>query len=424
MGANCGQYCAGCYAGHGAFAVPDLAQGDDHVLTRPQTQQTSHSSEDADAQVQMPHAARQPKAHMLASSASSSMASVAPHLPSAPRDAEREGQMAAVDVHLAVGPIISGITHVPTSGVEGGSGVSRPHGESLPRSGTTGLNRASRAINKFTHSLSMRKDRLQSVARNSRLVTRSGSILGSSALQKIPDGMLKARVTGNANLPCDYKWLEGALSALSQNEAASLGCQDITTGKAFEPIFFIVGSCPNMFCGMQAVMFCVAQDGEVDFWWVKPARGGDDSTLEVNTLNRHAKGPHKNDPGRSKPFYKPLADLFHEGGQSKDGFIFGVEKLVVGANRAFIQQESDADGQPGCRWFLTMVWQEDWTTNPFARSKCIEGKIVYQKHLKAEAPEFFTRQYCIMNTSMSFSDYEECASSTVLPGLEVKNLWD
>merc|ERR1719502_2044160 len=31
-------------------------------------------------------------------------------------------------------------------------------------------------------------------------------------------------------------------------------------------------------------------------------------------------------------------------------------------------------------------WQEDWTSNPFARSKYIKGKIVYQKHPQVRLP--------------------------------------
>merc|ERR1719277_3002927 len=102
----------------------------------------------------------------------------------------------------------------------------------------------------------------------------------------------------------------------------------------------------NTFCGMQAVMYCASWDCQVDFWWVKPSKTADSEGnfgIEQNTLSRHAKGPHKNDPGRSKQFYKPLADLFGQEGQCRDGSRFGIERVgsCTGgrAVRAYIEQE-------------------------------------------------------------------------------------
>merc|ERR1712048_824922 len=183
----------------------------------------------------------------------------------------------------------------------------------------------------------------------------------------------------------------------------------------------VIGACPNLFCAMQAVMYSVSGDGEVDFWWVKPAKNDTGSSyigVEPNTLSRHAKGQFKNDPGRSKPFYKPLADLFQQEGQQKHGVRFGIEKVgSQPAARAFLEKESDEDGD---RLHIHLVWQEEWTSNPFARSRYVKGKIVYQKD--PQALQFYARQYSILNGSMTISDYEESSFTSVLPGDNIKEL--
>lgn len=43
-----------------------------------------------------------------------------------------------------------------------------------------------------------------------------------------------------------------------------------------------------------------------------------------------------------------------------------------GSSRALILSGTD-------RYFIYLIWQEDWTSNPFARSKYIKGKLVYQR---------------------------------------------
>jgi len=232
--------------------------------------------------------------------------------------------------------------------------------------------------------------------------------------------------TSNVNVPRDYEWLQSTLEAMCRQEHGELGVRDLQTGKAYAPIFFVIGGCPNLLCGMQAIMYAAADDGEVDFWWVKPAKttthdGTAGLELERDTLNRHAKGPHKNDPGRSKPFYKPLADLFAKDAAGKDGVRFGLEQVRSRSGkscpRAFTEQELDGSS---VRMYLVSVWQEDWTTNPFARSKYIKGKLVYQKD--PEVSQFFARQYSIVNGRLALAEVEDPPFSSVIPGDDVKEL--
>lgn len=225
--------------------------------------------------------------------------------------------------------------------------------------------------------------------------------------------------SGNLNVPQDYRWLEGTLEALARNEGSSLGCKDLSTGMQFWPLFFLVGSCPNMWCGMQVVMYSASPDGNVDFWWVKPKKD-DGSEIEIDTLNRHGKGPHKNDPGRSKQFLKPLADFFVNKERLADGTVFGIERVGSGDDkcmRAYLERPSDG-GQP-CKLYLDVVWQEDWSSNPFARSY-IKGKLVYQKEPDSE--QFFARQYSITNNKLTLYEKEEPCPEGVLPGDFIKDL--
>jgi len=223
----------------------------------------------------------------------------------------------------------------------------------------------------------------------------------------------RAAPSGNSNSPQDYRWLEAVLESLARNQAASLGCTDTATGKGFIPVFFVLGACPNLFCGMQVVMYSVSGDGEVDFWWVKPRQGA--VAVEPNTLSRHAKGPYKNDPGRSKPFYKPLADLFIQE-QIIGGTRFGIEQADT-FSRAFLEQASDSGVT---RQYISLIWQEDWSSNPFTSRKYIKGKIVYQKD--PQSLEFFARQYSIVNGSFTIFEYEDKPFGSVLPGDDIKEL--
>jgi len=235
---------------------------------------------------------------------------------------------------------------------------------------------------------------------------------------------IKCKPSNNSNKPGDYIWLQEVLMIIVKNEAHSLGVVDTASGKGFVPIFFVLGSCPNTFCAMQAVMYSVSREGDqdLDFWWVKPQKAAA-TKLERNTLSRNFKGPHKNDPGRSKPFYKAFADLFGQDSASPPGMQFGIEKVKSNSSaqqatpRAYLRQDSD-----GSKMYLHIVWQEDWTTNPFARKQFIKGKIVYQKD--PEGSEFFSRQYCIQNGSVLISEVEEPPFQTMLPGDDIKDLWE
>lgn len=236
-------------------------------------------------------------------------------------------------------------------------------------------------------------------------------------------GVQEQKASGNQNKPQDFVWLRNALGKLIRNEGRQMGATDMTTGKEYTPIFFVLGGCPNALCGMQAVVYCVDCVGEVDFWWVKPQKGNPNE-LENETLSRHSKGPHKNDPGRSYQFYKPLADLFTDSG-IKQGWRFGIEKVKSRtgeeAFRAYIQTALDNKKGKIGRLYVHMFWQEDWTTNPFASKKYIKGKIVYQKLVNAA--QFFSRQYEIHDGTIIISGYEEPAFSSIIPSDDLKRIF-
>lgn len=237
---------------------------------------------------------------------------------------------------------------------------------------------------------------------------------------------IKAKASGNANKPLDYRWLESTLDAVAGNRAKTLGCTDTATGTAFTPILLVLGVCPNTFCGMQAIMYCANVKGEIDFWWVKPDKNNT-ADVEKQTLSRQGKGPHKNDPGRSKPFYVVLADMFAKGERNM-GRRFGVDITSHASPRCWIEETHALPGRTGgtadgpWKMWLTLVWIEDWTTNPFARSKFIKGKIVYQRD--PSSSQFFARQYYILDGEMQILDHEEPSFDTVLPQKEdFKELW-
>jgi len=227
----------------------------------------------------------------------------------------------------------------------------------------------------------------------------------------------------NTNFPQDYNWLEPPIWSIAKNLSRGMKCKDLSTLQDYMPLFFVCGACPNSFCGMQAVMYSAsAADAlDIDFWWVKP-RKEDPQNIETETLCRHAKGPHKNDPGRSKQFYKPIADLFTQKSHM-NALYFGVEEVPSPttsgkAPRAYIYQ--DTAGATVKKHFLTLVWQEEWTQNPFARHKYIKGKIVYQR--SPEDIEFFTKAYTIMDGRMMLSEIEDSGFPSPLPGEDVKYL--
>eukprot|EP00746_Dinoflagellata_sp_MGD_P033065 gnl/MRDRNA2_/MRDRNA2_17877_c0_seq1.p1 gnl/MRDRNA2_/MRDRNA2_17877_c0~~gnl/MRDRNA2_/MRDRNA2_17877_c0_seq1.p1 ORF type:complete len:518 (-),score=94.44 gnl/MRDRNA2_/MRDRNA2_17877_c0_seq1:42-1595(-) len=236
---------------------------------------------------------------------------------------------------------------------------------------------------------------------------------GSSASSNRPK-------SGNQNIPLDYMWLSDTLWKVTKCEAHTLGVADLSSNTAFTPLFFCAGGCPNAFCGMQAVMFSVNEKLVLDFWWVKPQKGKNE--LEKQTLMRHGKGPHKNDPGRSKAFYKPLGDLFGEQ-QTQGGHKFGIEVLTTKSNgheaksaRAYFEKlKNDKE-----RRYLSLIWQEDWTANPLAWSKYIKGKLIYQKDLDSKV--FNACDYAIVDGKVTIGEKEEGGFKDVLPGNWVKDL--
>lgn len=247
----------------------------------------------------------------------------------------------------------------------------------------------------------------------------------------------EARPSGNTNLPSSYVWLRDALRNLASNsspceamrrESTVTRARSDKSGSAGDeksrsicPLLFVIGGCPNAMCGMQAVMFSVDGHKIVDFWWVKPSKSNPNE-LEQETLSRHEKGTHKNAPGRSGPFYQPLADLFQQGVRVRD-WKFGLETISqdedgIEVVRAFIQNEVEKDN----RLYILAMWQEDFPLNPFARSKYIKGKLVYQRSFKTE--EYFSRQYEIIDGVSNIFDIEEGPVSNVLPGDAIKTLWE
>ena len=173
----------------------------------------------------------------------------------------------------------------------------------------------------------------------------------------------------------------------------------------------------------------------LDFWWVKP-EARNPRALEAQTLRRHAKGAHKNDPGRSREVYAKFADLFdvddggvttrarsnshtalssarsNKAGGGKLGFDVGE---VDGKERAYIEQLATGE-----RYWLYLIWQEDWTTNPFARSKYVKGQIVYQR--SAGDGAYFARPYRIEDGVVDVppGPAHERAAPSVLPGDALK----
>lgn len=228
--------------------------------------------------------------------------------------------------------------------------------------------------------------------------------------------------SGNRNRPEDYAWLLEILRGIASNQAKTLGAGDAATGEALVPIFMVIGSCPNMWCGMQAVMYCAAMDGRIDFWWVKPLGNKKESKkVEQETLKLHHAGHHKNDPASSRSVYQPIADFFAHGAV-QHGWRFGLEpaggQMNLPVPRAFL--ERDAPGAE--RLYVYFVWQEDWTSNPLAWHKYIKGKIVFQKAPGAQA--FHAQQYEISNGEFFLSEREEHLPEALLPGVEIKVLLD
>ena len=216
----------------------------------------------------------------------------------------------------------------------------------------------------------------------------------------------------NRNRPAHYGWLRSLLEEIAGGRAPAV--RDLATGASGTPLLVVAGACPSVLAGMQAVVYA-AMPSCVDFWWVKPSLLSP-AELEPQTLHRHAKGAHKNSPGGSKAVYAPIAELFMRGGE-QNGLTFSVERPESGGGAARAKIECAASG---CAYYVHLIWQEDFTTNVFSRSKFIKGQIVYQR--SAGDGAYFARPYKIEDGAVHVppGPEHERAAPSVLPGDALK----
>lgn len=249
----------------------------------------------------------------------------------------------------------------------------------------------------------------------------------------------------NTNRMSQYRWLEELLQTIADGRSGGIAPDDFETPRC-TPLFVVAGACPNAYCKMQAVMY--AQVGSiVDFWWVKPQKDNP-CCLEKNTLTLHMTGPFKNNAGRSRSVYSPLAEKFASGIPDGD-FTFGIDKH----GRAFVEEDTGAGDGSRARLLIYLIWQEDWSS-AFAYTKFIRGKICYQKEAalgtratqgtSMESPTgkvmttssscksagnmlFFAREYEFRDGQLSIAaPCEEEAVQTLLPPdsfQEMYNFW-
>eukprot|EP00658_Telonema_sp_P-2_P083048 TRINITY_DN8896_c0_g1_i1.p1 TRINITY_DN8896_c0_g1~~TRINITY_DN8896_c0_g1_i1.p1 ORF type:complete len:171 (-),score=33.91 TRINITY_DN8896_c0_g1_i1:343-855(-) len=164
---------------------------------------------------------------------------------------------------------------------------------------------------------------------------------------------------------------------------------------------------------MQAIIYtCLGQPGqkEVAFWWIKPREGSEDCELEEETLNLHNSGTFKNLAEGSKKVYAPLAHLFNDPTNC-----MCIIQDVSGAPRACIQQQ----GSP--TMYLSFIWQEKWTTNPFSSNKFLMGRMVYQKD--PCSAEFFSCGYH-MSGELKLSRNEQRIQDGIMLTRSLKDLSD
>lgn len=208
--------------------------------------------------------------------------------------------------------------------------------------------------------------------------TEAGSRLASARLRAagaavMSDVALERELSRlpNRNRVCEYEWAALLLAAIATNAPPAVS--DLGSGARGTPLFVVAGACPNPFCGMQAVLYNAMRPASapadawsnawMDFWWVKPhaeKRG----MLQKETLDRHEKGPHKNDPGRSRAFYVQFADLFALDGNAEasmraeraggGALRFEVAQVGGGSRRAIIRQIRSGDA-----YYVYFIWQAD-----------------------------------------------------------------
>lgn len=238
----------------------------------------------------------------------------------------------------------------------------------------------------------------------------------------------KYQASQNPNMPHEYAWMVELLEMICCNKTSGVGSLDRASPHAqtTSPLFAVCGACPSSWeSSMQAILYSAVGNGaaNVEFWWIKPMKG-QPSAFERQTLDCWAKGPHKNQAGRmSKNIYQPIADLFVLKGNQKvkQDFCFGMES-TCGTHRAFIE---DPRASPPSRYYLYLVWQEEWTKSMMSRDQFIKGKIAYQREPQRElAAVVYMREYSITNGKFDLADVEEpCPPGSVIPqGAALKEL--
>eukprot|EP00397_Hematodinium_sp_SG-2012_P006867 GEMP01006904.1.p1 GENE.GEMP01006904.1~~GEMP01006904.1.p1 ORF type:complete len:490 (-),score=51.73 GEMP01006904.1:2014-3483(-) len=235
---------------------------------------------------------------------------------------------------------------------------------------------------------SMSEDRSIQSHRVSTVTYIRRSIIPKVTKRRIKDST-KLIKSSNPNRPSDYVWMMECLAFINNKECPYPSL----------PLFFICGGCPSSFAGMQSVMYSWTPDQLIDYWWIKPMKD-DMLSLEKETMRLNIRQPHKNDPGRSKPIYQPLADFFIH--KAVHGNVrFGIE-MNDGLPRAVLY-EQPTDGRKGEDvLYLYLIWQEDWTSSPFARVKYLKGKMVFRR----ESLFFYARQFMIEGTKFTLEAEE------------------
>jgi len=175
--------------------------------------------------------------------------------------------------------------------------------------------------------------------------------------------------------------------------------EEVSGGK---PLLVIAGSCPSGLAGMQAMLF-LQHAGSVQFWWIKP-QAKDHTRLEQATLSLHTTGPHKNVPGKSAGFYKPIQERFMTGTDGE--FDYGVGQ----DGRAFIEEDALGCGHGRQRLRPYFIWQDQWS-GAFARQKFLRGKMFYEHagdHVcKLAGSRFFARSYQLVDSKLRLDSLEE-----------------
>jgi len=227
----------------------------------------------------------------------------------------------------------------------------------------------------------------------------------------------------NKNRPADYSWMRELLVRIVQCRAPSV--HDAATSMTGTPLFVVAGACPSILAPMQSVMFAAMHAADdaapptVDFWWIKP-RSNDPNELEPQTMSRNTRGVHKNIPGRSASLYAPIGAAFQNGALTgaiddsagEDAPRFGLERVEGLGWRATLRRGSE----PGVTRYLVLVWQELWSS-PLARSKWIEGKLLYQRQDSASLMDsaLFAAPYRFDGKAIAVALEVEEAVSSVLP---------